>query len=619
MTGCRLRGGVTMIGKSGLTGQDLKDQDLKDQGWQGVMQNTVKKSADEQSGAPRDAPQRPAGAPSGAAPGGSYSEFESRGLSPEKAERLERFLEALPIGAVERLFAVIDLDRVRSAMGSANPSGANPSGEGQTAPTAKTLPHADLLDLLRGILVERGGRFPERAPTAQRIFFTPFEDFLTLARRNRKRRARIPRWAIAPIWRMLMSDPACAAARACASALDAALADGADNDEIARLEKALFENAHQGFSTLLDEAHADDASYEDLQRRLRVTGTALTPEREQRRDPALMDDLIEITLILPLVARLRDVQRLLPKPVSALTEEELFEVRRIYLKAREDAPHEAIYILLCVASRMEKPWRAVRLYSHFVYHQTGLPDSGLADRGGVDEDIDAAFADDDDLSTDNRRPDRVTGDAQILLEILFEDLEGMARVLERDAAEAFDPDDARLRLDYFADYAGGMVDEGHRACDGALVSRAEASRDLALEALYRYCEQAVAMVREAQPVRRTSGSVRLVSMRPDIQYTLHEDSVTLSRKAAYFIAGTPDIARALGRPTDQVAAFIDEAREGLDRYARDLIIEIRAAEGEDRARARARMDVILSLASALLAPGAIAVLKEKAAAAALSA
>jgi len=57
----------------------------------------------------------------------------------------------------------------------------------------------------------------------------------------------------------------------------------------------------------------------------------------------------------------------------------------------------------------------------------------------------------------------------------------------------------------------------------------------------------------------------------------------------------------------------------MQRYARDLVSEIRAAEGEERASARRMMEHALDIARPLLPEDEIALLRERANAAAVTA
>ena len=471
-------------------------------------------------------------------------------LSPDRRKKLLDFLGTLPNGAAGKLFSALERDRLAGGMG---------------------LPHDLLLDSLRKQLVERDGPFPARTPTAQRLFFTPFEDFFVAFRSGKKRRARIARGSIRPIWALVQSDPALAGAARAASALDAAIRDGSEN--IDAFEDALFKAVDEGISRLLAHADADGAYRDDLAERL-------------GGGPAL-HDLAELHLLLGGVDHLKAMQRAFPRPVPPLTEEELFEARRHYAAARREASYVAPYLLLALMGRMDEPWRALGLY----FHLAGARDDAVG-------------------------PARE--EAGVILDALFEDLEGAARALSADAEGDLDAEDAGLRVAHFADFAEGLAREANRAGDKAVVNRIEACRDIAAESLARFTEQSLAVLRKAMPVRHAGGSSRLAALRPDYSRPLSPRASAAAREAASFLARADAISKRLGRgpaADGVVREAIDEAR----RYVNDVVVEIRAAEGDDRIAARRLMEHALALAVPLLPGHEVELLKERAQAAALTA
>lgn len=468
---------------------------------------------------------------------------EARGLTPEKRARLLEFLGGLPSGAAGKLFAAIERDRAAGGAG---------------------LPHDLLLDRLRKQLLEREAPLPARIPTAQRLFFTPVEDFFVAFRPGKKRRARIARSSIGPVWALIRTDPACAGAARAAAALDAAIREGSANVEA--FEDTMFIAAGEGIGRLLAHAEADRAFRADLAERL--------------GGEAALEDLAEIHLLIGGAGELKAMQKAFPRPVGALTEEDLFEARRLFAQARAGAPDVAPYLLLALIGRMETPWRAVALY----YHLAGARDAAGEGAG-------------------------------VIVEALFEDLEGSARLLERDAEGDLDAQHAAIQLSHFADFAEGLAKEAQRAGDKVVVNRVEACRDIAAESLARFAEQSIAAVRKAMPVRHAGGSSRLMALRPDYARAPAPTAAAAAAEAARFLAGAGDIARRLGRPS-VAEGLAEKAREEARRYAGDAVLEIRAAEGEDRASARRLMEHILAIAEPLLPADEIALLRDRALAAA---
>jgi hypothetical protein len=472
------------------------------------------------------------------------------GVAGEKWTRLEAFLETLPPGAAARLFAAIETARARGDEG---------------------LPTTAIINTLRTRLFGEGARFPARALTAQRLFFTPFEDFFVGRRRGRKRQGRIARTSIAGIWRILMTDPACRSAKAAAEALDKTLADGAPDRDAA--EAALFDAASQGFARLVTHAEADTSFRADLSERL---GGA-----------AALHDLAELNLLSPIVGHLKAMQAAFVRPVASLSEEDLFEARRLYGRARAEARESAPYVLLALAGRMEAPWRAMRIYYHIA------------------------------ATRDDRLPE-AREDARLILDALFDDIEGAARGLEREAEGVFDPADTALQLGHFADFAAGMIEEARRERDAVTINRVEACRDIAASALDRFAEQSLAAIRKATPVRHAGGSSRLMALRPDIERAIDDGVQQSGVLSAQFLADVEGLSQRLGRGGAGEAVVADAVTE-TRRYANDLVVEIRSAEGVERVSAKRRMAATLALAAPLLAANEVSLLKERAAAAAVSA
>lgn len=486
-----------------------------------------------------------------------------KGLSRAKWGKLSAFLETLPAAAASRLFETLEA--------AARAAGADEAGAADAA----------ILGALRARLLRGGARLPDRQPTARRAFFAPFEDFFTPARRGRKRRARIARPSLAPIWRVLTTDPAAADFARAAEALDAAFAGGADAAAIERLEASMFRAAAEGAARLIAHADADPAFRAGVSDRL--AGGDVAPSA----GPSALHDLAELGVLLPAVDRLRAAQKAFQRPVRGLTEEELFEARRHYAETRAKAPDVAPYILLLIAARMDAPWRGLRLY----YHIDRVRDGAL---------------------------DGARADAAILLETLFEDIEQQARLLERDAESELDADDAGRRLAAFSEFAAGMIEEARREGDAVVANRIEASRDVAASALQRFSEQSLAAIRKTMPVRHAGGSSRLMGLRPDFDAPLDSSLQSRARAGAQFLRRGDALAKSLARPT-AAGPFAREAGHEIRRYAQDLVLEIRAAEGAERQAARRRMEATLQLADGLVPAADIALLSDRAAAAAVSA
>ena len=490
----------------------------------------------------------------------------SSGISKQRWAKLEAFLGNLPVTATSRLLTVLEHDRARGGCG---------------------LPHDEIISILRKSLLAEGAQFPPRAKTAQRLFFTPFEDFITPQRRGRKRRARIARASLDPIWQLLINDPACTAAARAAAALDGALLQGTsdlgtpmDTDD---LENALFEAAADGLGRLISHAESDGGFRADLSERL-SKGMAVDAGNV---GAATLHDLAEINLLLPSTRFLKTMQEYFPKPILGLTEEELFAARRIYADTQGASPEAGPYVLLCLAGRMETPWRAMSVY----YHLSRARDKSLV---------------------------AAREDASAVAETLLDDLEGMVRALEREGERDLDAHDAAMRLSYVAEFAEGMIKEATSESDSVIVNRVEACREVAAQALERFTEQSLASIRKALPTRHAGGSSRLMSLRPDINREVDGRLLNDAGAAASFLSDSTHLSGRLNRSNTEDAILID-AVEYVRRYTNDLVLEIRAAEGGDRVSAKRMMEASLIVAEPLLTPSEIALLRDKAAAAAVTA
>lgn len=450
-----------------------------------------------------------------------------------KREQLTAFLGGLPTSTAVSLFAAIEADR---------------------AAGGDHLPHNDLLSDLRARLLARGAVLPARRGDARRLFFTPFEDFFVGERPGRKRPGVIPRSSLAPIWRLMMRETALSEAAFAAAGLDEALKAGRETHD---LERALFIAAEAGLGRVLDTAMVESSARAQIS--------------EMLGGEAVFADLQELRRLLAGVEQFTQMQKTVPPRASALSQDDHYALRSIFLSAYDQSPTLASFLLLAVKGRLEKPWRALGLY----YHLTNSADDRL----------------------------NAARDAAVALpEALFDDLESMARALERDgaAAEKFDAQAGRLRVGWFADYADGLAQQAESAGDNVCINRIEACRDVAAEAFERFCELALSVLRAAMPVRQSGGSSLLMTRRPDFASPPSPRTVEQAKEAALLIASATSFADRLGAAADVAAEIAADAREKMTAFANDLVTEIRAAEGAERQGAERMLERTLEIAEPLL-------------------
>lgn len=369
----------------------------------------------------------------------------------------------------------------------------------------------------------------------------------------------------------MMTDPALTEAAFAAAALDDAIVA---ETETMGLERTLFIAAEAGLGRLCARAKEDAHVRESVESDL--------------GGEAAWQDMEEIRRLLAGVSRLKTLHEAIPSAAPSLDENQLYQLRHMFLSAYDESSSLAAYVLLALKGRLEKPWRALEVYYHLA-------------RGG-DERLIAAKE-----------------TVKLLPESLFEDLETMARGLERDGAGALDVAAARLRVGYFADFAEGLARQASRAGDNVFVNRIEACRDVAGEAHDRFAEQALTTLRQAMPVRHAGGSSKLMSLRPDIAVPLKPHTVEAAKEAAGLISDAPETARRLGADPSFVESIANEAAEKTGAYGKDLVAEIRAAEGAERKAARHMLDQILDIAEPFLSRDEIGLIRDRAAAAAVTA
>jgi hypothetical protein len=85
------------------------------------------------------------------------------------------------------------------------------------------------------------------------------------------------------------------------------------------------------------------------------------------------------------------------------------------------------------------------------------------------------------------------------------------------------------------------------------------------------------------------------------------------------IASAPDTARRLGADPGAVEALVKDAQKQAKTYANDLVAEIRAAEGGERDAAKRLLTHVLTVVAPLLKSDEIGLIRDRAAAAAVTA
>ena len=434
----------------------------------------------------------------------------------------------------------------------------------------RDLPHDDLLSDLRTRMLERGAPLPPRIKDARRIFFTPFEDFFVGEHSEKKRPLRISRTSLAPIWNLILSDPRLADAAKAAKEIDA---KAIKNESNANLLAKFFDAAREGLSSLAAEAEANTEYRGSI---IRSLGSKQA-----------LQDLYEIEKISQSFEFINRLHDLAPSNAPSLSEDQIYKLRALFLDAYGRSPEAGLVVLAALKGRLERPWRALAVYYNL-----------------------ARSAD------DQLRKAQET--VSLLPQQLFEDIETLARVLVQDGGGEFDADSARVKITYLCDYADGLAKEAGKVGDNVFLNRIEACREVAAEAHERFVEQAMTALRKAMPVRQAGGSSRLMSVRPDFSAPLSSDDVEAAHDAALYIAAACDVVRRLGVDPDYCETIANEVREKTETYANDLVTEIRAAEGASRRSAKIALESVLNFSEPILKSDVAGLIRDRAAAAAVS-
>ncbi|MEO1015293.1 MAG: hypothetical protein AAFX08_08930 [Pseudomonadota bacterium] len=490
--------------------------------------------------------------------------------------RLDGFLDTVPLSASTKLFAAVER-RPIEAPGEA--SVADDAVAAADADALDALPRNRLLALLRRRLPS-SEHFPARKTDARRAFYSPFDAFFVHSRAGAKRVGRIPRTSLAPIWRFLTRRDDCAGSAAAARSLEEALVAASDSGERGQSKAAA---ARALASADADLRRAVSADLAGVARRANSDPSArnlycvfLGGNEGADAGAPIFDDMMEIARLLPLASTLTAARARFPLGMKSLSDAGMRDAEAFFFDAVNDHPQDASYIPMFFAGRMAQPWSALPLY----YRLRGAPA------------------------------------ADPLLDLVFDDLESIVRRLEREVADMDGLRDAIARFERVAAFADGVASVADQNGDGAALARVEASRDLSATSLARAAEHAKATLRAMMPLRGAKGSTMLVALRPDYESPLCAAQIRAAASAAAFLAETERLAGALARPWAGEGA--DDVTKQIDRYANDLVREIRAAEGAARAKAKERMERLMDAAAPLIDREAGALLKERAAAAALA-
>lgn len=250
-------------------------------------------------------------------------------MAPSRNEELEAFLGSLPGKSAGDLARLIERDRL-------------------TGKPGVPLPHEQILASLRPSLRAQGGA--ERTPTPLRLFCNTFQDLLSMEEPQNKRPGRVARSSIMPIWNWVTTD----LMPERAPALEAQIRDAilANDDET---RDALVLELQGEASELIAAAVAGlEPITEKNPKKRKALSNRLGLERR-------IDDAAEVAEILKIAEPLGKLQAQLPRPIADLTDPMLNIIKRSYDWFTEHRPEHAVYVILIVMARLEKPETVLRI------------------------------------------------------------------------------------------------------------------------------------------------------------------------------------------------------------------------------------------------------------------
>src|ERR1051326_340380 len=209
-----------------------------------------------------------------------------------------------------------------------------------------------VLEELRGVI--RGESRPApRIGNAARWFFMPVEPFLIDGPADHKRRGRLARVSLDPIWQWIGRDLMPAEAKALSADIDRALG-AQDRPKVDQLVRALQDRAVARMTEAVAALDANDKA----RRRFAV----------QVGTPRAIDDVTALTRILSVRDQLADLARRLPDHIRAFDHDPVDEVKGIFENAKKALQKEpsqrkslSLFGLVLVCNRLAAPWQLMRI------------------------------------------------------------------------------------------------------------------------------------------------------------------------------------------------------------------------------------------------------------------
>jgi hypothetical protein len=391
------------------------------------------------------------------------------------------------------------------------------------------LPHDLILEGLRPVL--RRALRVERTPTPRRMFCRPFADLLVSSPRKEKQKGRIARSSVGPVWNWLAQ-----------TLLPEATANYSKKlrEAILAWRPGEIEPCARAYWALAGQAMQEALSGEGLRKSIRL---ALGGEM-------VVADAEEMSLLLLTAPQVDELQTAMQKPQVAMTDELLWAVRSIYDRIVATIPAAAPYVAVIAMNRLERPWEALRL-PLMIARQTQDTLISSTDMG-------------------------------IVGELLLSELDAHAVVIHSVKQSNFVAADLIGHVADFALLSNGIVKEVEMRREGRWGQRLMKDRAAVAEIMDGLMKRAPREIAAAIPTLK-SGSYAGGPRVPDLSRPFDIDKGARATNYAKLIAGCKPLAAtaAFGASHGEANAEVCVA---LKSYCEDMVRELRAATGEQRAR-----------------------------------
>lgn len=444
-----------------------------------------------------------------------------------RLQRLSGFLESVtPILALQ-LARAVEIDRLRGG----------------------PLPHDRILEALRPRLREASQRL-DRTFTPRRLVCSAFEDLLVDSR-LRKQRGRIVRSSIAPVWAWLTRDLAPAETEPALDAIREKLMNGGPDFAGAEID-AFQRTAAEAILKAIPAFDTRDLRAADAVRAL---------------GPDVAADAYDMARMMEMAGEVRALQRMLPRPMHAISDDDIARIRAVFERLTQSHPDGASYIPFFVLARLDKPWEALRL------------------AGALSRKLDDVVLSRTDVGA--------------IGETLLSDLEDCVERLSKVRKDELNAAYALAQVSSFANISTGIVRELGIKRDGVWGRRLMQVRGGMSDQMERLIGRAPKDIAVTLPTARRGGFGLSAKRRmPDLMRTLDPVKAAKAIEMAKLIAGS--------RPHGTAGAFagllkqVDaQVSKSLRSYTHDLADEVHGLPAHGQASAAKFVDQAVALTAVL--------------------